>query len=177
MYFPSRQHSSPSWPAHSPFDQLHHDEVIAVAPVVEDEAVGRRGLELHEEVHGVVGLQRGQRDEAGARAEGDGVGHDALVADDGVELAVVDIAVLAQVDVGHAVERQALQVADEVGGHGRDEALFRHNAGLHVVELQLGVVTRHLTWRWWWRRESRGGEGQEGFHSVRSERLNPTLTF
>lgn len=65
-------------------------------------------------MHGVVGLQRGQRDEAGAGAEGDGVSHDALIADDGVELAVVNVAVLAQVDVGHAVQRQALEVADEV---------------------------------------------------------------
>ncbi|KAG7257128.1 LOW QUALITY PROTEIN: hypothetical protein CRUP_007885 [Coryphaenoides rupestris] len=127
---------------------LHHDEVVAVAAVQQDEAVGRRGLELQEQVHGVVGLQRGQRHEAGARAEGHGVGHDALVADDGVQLAVVDVAVLAQVDVGHAVERQALQVPDEVGRHGGHEALLRHDARLNVVELQLRVVARHLTCGW-----------------------------
>lgn len=97
-------------------------------------------------MHRVVGLQRGQRDEAGARAEGDRVGHNALIADDGVELAVVDVAVLAEVDVRHAVQRQALKMADEIGGHGRYEALLRHNTRLHIVKLQLGVVARHLTW-------------------------------
>lgn len=97
-------------------------------------------------MHGVVGLQRGKCDETGARAEGDGVRHDALVANNSVELAVVDVAVLAQVDVGHAIQRQALKVADEVGGHGRHEALLCHYTRLHIVELQLGVVARHLTW-------------------------------
>jgi len=97
-------------------------------------------------MHGVVGLQRGQRDETGARAERDGVSHDALVADYGVQLAVVDVAVFAEVNVGHAVERQALKVADEIRGHGRHEALLSHNTRLHIVELQLGVVARHLTW-------------------------------
>lgn len=130
----------------SPFDQLYNDEVISIPPVEKNESVRRRRLELNEEVHGVVGLERGQRDKAGAGAERDGVGHDALVTDDGVELAVVDVAVLAQVDVRHAVERQALKVADEVGGHGGHEALLRHDSRLHVVELQLGVVASHLTW-------------------------------
>lgn len=137
----------------SPFNQLYDYEVVAVSPVVENKAVGRRCLELHEEMHGVVGLQRGQSDEAGARAEGDGVGHYALIADNGIELAVVDVAVLAQVDVGHAVQRQALKVADEIGGHGRYEALLRHNTRLHIVELQLGVVARHQTW---WRVNFKG---------------------
>ena len=50
----------------SPFNQLYHYEVIAISPVVENEAVGGRCLELHEEMHGVVGLQCGQCDEAGA---------------------------------------------------------------------------------------------------------------
>lgn len=130
----------------SPFNQLYHYEVIAISPVVENKAVGGSCLELHEEMHGVVGLQCGQRDEAGARAEGDGVRHNAFVAYNGIELAVVDVAVLAQVDIGHAVQRQALEVADEIGGHSRHEALLCHNARLHVVELQLGVVTCHLTW-------------------------------
>lgn len=119
----------------SPFNQLYHYEVIAISPVVENKAIGGGCLELQEEMHGVVRLQRGQRDEAGARAEGDGVGHDTLIADNSVELAVVDVAVLTQVDVGHAVQRQALEVADEIGGHGRHEALLRHNTRLHIVEL------------------------------------------
>lgn len=130
----------------SPFNQLYHYEVIAVSPVVENKAIGGCCLELHEEMHGVVGLQRGQCDETGAWAEGHWVSHDALIANNSVELAVVNVAVLAQVDVGHAVQRQALKVADEIGGHSRHEALLRHNARLHIVELQLGVVARHLTW-------------------------------
>lgn len=98
-------------------------------------------------MHGVVGLQGGERHVAGARLEGDGVGDDVLEADHGVELAVVDVAILAQVNVRHAVEGQALEVPDEVGGHHVHEALLRHDARLDVVELQLGVVARHLTWR------------------------------
>lgn len=142
-----------------PFNQLYDYEVVAVSPVEENEPVGGRRLELHEEVHRVVGLQRGQRDETGARAEGDGVGHDALVTDDGVELAVVDVAVFAQVDVGHAVERQALEVADEIGGHRGHEALLCYDARLHIVELELGVVARHLTW--WGGGVNFRGEGSE----------------
>lgn len=132
----------------SPFNQLYHYEVIAVSSIEEYKAVGGRCLELHEEMHGVVGLQRGQRDETGARAEGDRVRHDALIADNSIELTVVDVAVLAKVDVGHAIQRQALEVADEIGGYGRYEAFLRHYTGLHIVELQLGVVACHLTW-WW----------------------------
>lgn len=128
-----------------PFHQLHHDEVVAVAAVEEDETVGGGGFELEEEVHGVVGLQGGQGHVAGARLEGDRVSDDALEADHGVELAVIDVAVLAEVYVGHAVEGEALQVPDEVGGHHGHEALLRHDARFYVVELQLGVVARHLT--------------------------------
>lgn len=117
-------------------------------------------------MHGVIGLKCGQRDEAGARAEGDGVGHDALVADDRVELAVVDVAVLAQVDVGHAVQRQALEVADEIGRHGGHEALLRHNARLHIVKLQLGVIARHLTW---WRGVNFTGEHYGNLHFIESK--------
>lgn len=130
----------------SPFNQLYHYEVIAVSSVEEDKTVWGRRLELHEEMHGVIGLQRGQGDKTRAGSEGDGVGHNALITDNSIELAVVNVAVLAQVNVGHAVQRQALKVADEIGGHGRHEAFLGHNARLHIMELQLGVVTRHLTW-------------------------------
>lgn len=106
-------------------------------------------------MHGVVGLQGGQRHVAGARLEGDRVGDDALEADHGVELAVIDVAVLAEVYVGHAVEGEALQVPDEVGRHHGHEALLRHDARFYVVELQLGVVTRHLTLD----QRQKGGEG------------------
>lgn len=137
-----------------PFYQLHHDEVIAVAAVEEDEPIRGGGFKLKEQVHGVVGLQGGQGHVAGARLEGDRVGDDALEADHGVELAVVNVAVLAEVYVGHAVEGEALQVPDEVGGHHGHEALLCHDACFYVVELQLGVVARHLTLDQW---QTRGG--------------------
>lgn len=39
-----------------------------------------------------------------------------------------------------------LKVSDEGRRSGRDKAPLRQNARLHIVELQAGVVTRHLTW-------------------------------
>lgn len=96
-------------------------------------------------MHGVVGLQSSEGHIAGARLECDGVGDDVFEADHGVELAVVDVAVFTEVYVGHAVEGEALEVTDEVGRHHGHVALLGHNARLNVMELQLGVVTCHLT--------------------------------
>lgn len=96
-------------------------------------------------MHGVVRLQGGEGHVAGAGLEGDRVGDDALESDHGVELAVINVPVLTEVYVGHAVEGEALEVADEVGRHHGHEALLCHNACLNVMELQLGVVTCHLT--------------------------------
>lgn len=39
-----------------PLHQLHHNEVISITAVEEDEAIRGGGFELKEEVHGVVGL-------------------------------------------------------------------------------------------------------------------------
>lgn len=97
-------------------------------------------------MHGIICLQRAERDEAGPRPEGHGVSNDVLKANHGVQLAVVNVSILAEVDVGHPIEGKALQVANKIGRHGGDEAAFSHNACLYVVELQLGVVTSHLTW-------------------------------
>lgn len=127
-----------------PLDELHHQEVVPVASVEEDEPVGVGGLELEEEVHGGVGLQGGQRHVGAAAAEGNGVGHDGAAAEAGVELAGADVAVLAQVEVGAAVEEQSAEVAQEVGGHHGQEAALRHDARLQVVELQAGVGARQL---------------------------------
>lgn len=96
-------------------------------------------------MHGVVSLQRAEGHIAGARLEGHGVSDYVLEADHGIQLTVVDVSILAQVNVGHAVEHQALKVADEVGGYGREVALLRDDPCLDVVELQLGVVTWDLT--------------------------------
>lgn len=96
-------------------------------------------------MHGVVGLQSGEGHIAGARLERDRVSDDVLEADHGVQLAVIDVTVFTEVYVGHAIEGEALEVADEVGRHHGHEALLCHDARLNVMELQLGVVTRHLT--------------------------------
>lgn len=95
-------------------------------------------------MHGVVGLQGSEGHIAGAGLERDGVGDDVLEADHGIEFAVIDIAVFTEVYVGHAIEGEALEVANEVGWHYGQEALLCHDARLDVMELQLGVVTRHL---------------------------------
>lgn len=62
----------------------------------------------------------------------------------GVQLAVGDVSVLALVEVGQAVEEEALEVPYEVGGHHGDEAPLGHDARLDVVELQTCVGTSHL---------------------------------
>lgn len=95
-------------PARSPFDQLHSDEVVPVAAVEDDETIGGGGLELKEEVHCGVGLQSGQAQVAALGFEGDRVGDDEAHPETRVELAEVDVSVLAHVDVLHAVELQAL---------------------------------------------------------------------
>lgn len=94
---------------HPPFDQLHGDEVVPVSAVEEDEAVGRGGFELEEQVHGGVRLQRGQAQVAGLRLEGDGVCDDEAHAEAGVQLAEIDVPVFAHVNVLHAVEFEALR--------------------------------------------------------------------
>lgn len=93
----------------SPFHQLHRDEVVPVSAVEEEEAVGRRGFELKEQVHGGVGLQGGQAQVAALRLEGHRVGDDEAHAEAGVQLAEVDVPVFAHVDVLHAVELEALR--------------------------------------------------------------------
>lgn len=128
-----------------PFNQLYYYKVIAISSVVQDEPIWWSGLKLEEQVHGVIGLQGGQGHIARARLEGNRICHDAPVADHGVQFAVVNVAVLAQVNVGHAIEGQTLQVSNEVGGHGGHVPLLCNDARLHIVELQLRVVPRDLT--------------------------------
>lgn len=101
-------------PSHSPFDQLHGDKVVPISAVEEDEAVGRGGFELEEQVHGGVRLQGGQAQVAAFGLESDGIGDNEAHAEASVELAEIDVAVLAHVDVLHTVELEAL-------GRGRTE--------------------------------------------------------
>lgn len=65
-------------------------------------------------MHRVVCLQSWQGHITGARLEGHRVCHDALVANHGIQLTVVNVPILAQVDIGHAIEGQTLQVPNEV---------------------------------------------------------------
>lgn len=65
-------------------------------------------------MHSGVGLQRGQAQVAAFGLEGDRVGDDEAHAETSVELAEVDVSVLAHVDVLHAVELEALQVREVV---------------------------------------------------------------
>lgn len=122
-------------PTGLPFHQLNSDEIAPIPAVKQNESVRRGGLELKEQVHGRVGLQGGQAQVTALGFEGHGVSDDGAHAEARVELAVIDVAVLAQVDVEHAVKLEALQVTDEAGGDHGDEAALRHHARLDVVEL------------------------------------------
>ena len=128
-----------------PFDQLHHDEVVSIPPVIQDEAIGGSGFKLKEKVHGIVGLQSSKSHIAGARLEGDRISNNVLEANHGIEFTVINVTVFTEVYVSHAIEGEALEVANEVGRHRGHEAFLRHNARLNVMELQLGVVSCHLT--------------------------------
>ena len=61
-------------------------------------------------------------------------------------------------------------MSDEGGGSRRDEAPLRQDARLHVVELQAGVVARHLTWGGGGREEKKrrdeGVEEEEGYRNL-----------
>lgn len=96
-------------------------------------------------MHGGVGLQRGQAQVASLGFEGHRVGNDGAHPETCVQLAVVDVAILAQVDVQQAIEPQALQVADEAGRDVCDETALGHHARLDVVKLQASMITHHLT--------------------------------
>lgn len=89
---------------HSPFNQLHGNKVVPVSAVEDDETVGRGGFELEEEVHCGIGLQSSQAQVAALSLERHGVGDDESHAEASVELAEVDVPVLAHVNVLHAVE-------------------------------------------------------------------------
>lgn len=130
---------------YSPFDQLYHNEVVPIAAVIQDEAIRGGSFELEEEVHGVIGRQRAEGHVTGTGLKGDGVCNDVLKANHGIEFTVIDVSIFTEVYVGHAIEGEALNVANEVGRHHVYEAFFRHNACLNVVELQLSVIACHLT--------------------------------
>lgn len=94
---------------HPPFDQLHGDEIVPVSTVEEDEAIGRGGFKLKEQVHRGVRLQGGQAQVAGLGLEGDGVCDDEAHAKAGVELAEINVPIFTHVNVLHAVEFEALR--------------------------------------------------------------------
>lgn len=96
-------------------------------------------------MHGGVGLESGQAQVAALGLEGDGVSDDVPQSKASLQLAVVDVSVLAQVNVEQPVEHKALQVADETGGDHGDVAFLSHDTSFNVVEFQAGVVSHHRT--------------------------------
>ena len=92
-------------------------------------------------MHGGVGLQGGQAQVAALGLEGDGVSDDVPQSKPRLQFTVVDVAVFAQVNVEQAVEHEALQVADETGGHHGDVTFLSHDTRFNVVELQAGVIS------------------------------------
>lgn len=101
--------------SHLPFDQLYNNEIAAISRVVEQQPIRGCGLKLKEKVHGGVGLQGPQGQVAGPAPESDGVGNDVAHAEASVELTVRDVAIFAQIQVGHPVDCHTLQVPDKVG--------------------------------------------------------------
>lgn len=65
----------------------------------------------------------------------------------GIQLAVGDVPVLALVQIEHPVDRERLQVANEVGRHHRDEASLCHDSRLNVIELKPRVGASHVAYR------------------------------
>lgn len=95
--------------SHSPFDQLHSNKVIPVTAVEDDETVRGGGFELKEEVHCGIGLQSGQSQVAALSLESHRVCDDEAHAKVRVELAEVNVSILAHVDVLHTIELEALR--------------------------------------------------------------------
>lgn len=94
-------------------------------------------------MHGCVSLQGGQAQVAALSLECHRVSYNVAETEACLQLAVVNVAVLAQVDVEHPIEHEALQVPDEAGGDDGDVALLCHDPRLNVVELQAGMITNH----------------------------------
>lgn len=89
-----------------PFNQFNSDKIIAISRVEEYKAIWGGCLELEEEVHGCVGLQSGQAQIAALGFEGDGVGDNGTNPKAGIELAIINVTILAQVDVEHTVKSE-----------------------------------------------------------------------
>lgn len=113
----------------SPFDQLHCDEVVPISTVEDDEAIGRGGLKLKKQVHCGISLQSGQSQVAALGPKGDRVGDYEAHAKAGVELAEIDVPVLAHVDILHAVELEALR------GKGGKKRCCNVSCTLLVIEI------------------------------------------
>lgn len=134
----------------SPFHQLHSDEVVPVSRVEDDEAVWRRGLELEEQVHGGVGLQRGQTQVAALGLEGHRVSDDGADAEASVQLTVIDVSVLTQVNVEHAVKPE-----DATGGQQGHQSSYTYRLAFIWLSSMLTRLTQLpgaepdlRLWRW-----------------------------
>lgn len=94
-------------------------------------------------MHGCISLQGGQAQVAAFSLECHRVSYNVAETKARLQLAVVNVPVLAQVNVEHPVEHEALQMANEAGGDDRDVAFLCHDPRLDVVELQAGMITNH----------------------------------
>lgn len=61
---------------------------------------------MEEEVHGCVGLQGGQAQVAALGFEGDRVSNNGANPKAGIKLTIIDVTILAQVDVEHTIKSE-----------------------------------------------------------------------
>ena len=94
-------------------------------------------------MHGRISLQGGQAQVAALGLECHRVSYNVAETKACFQLAIVNVTILAQVNVEHPVEHEALEVANEAGGDDRDVPFLRHDPCLDIVELQAGVITNH----------------------------------
>lgn len=94
-------------------------------------------------MHGCISLQGGQAQVAALSLERHRVSYNVAQTKACLQLAVVNVPVLAQVNVEHPVEHEALEVANEAGGDDGYVPFLCHDACLDVVELQAGMITNH----------------------------------
>lgn len=94
-------------------------------------------------MHGCISLQGGQAQVAALSLECHRVSYNVAETKACLQLAIVNVTVLAQVDVEHPIEHEALEMADEAGGDDRDVPFLCHDPRLDVVELQASMITNH----------------------------------
>lgn len=144
--------TTPTPKPHLPFHQFHGDEVIPISRVEEYKAIRRCGFELKKEVHGCVGLQRGQAQIAVLWFESDRVSDYGSNPEAGIQLTVVNVSVLAEVNVEHAIKSEGTRgtrhASDRVANITSESLFFRiseDRAGTAV----LGILSEQWCSEWY----------------------------